>query len=162
MSEPIGKIITPIRLEYLVTPGEAPTRSLRGMKEGRLLGERCPNCSKVYMPPRGSCPMCAVPTSEQVELEHTGTVTTFCVVNVQFYGQVQEIPYVCASVLLDGADIPFFGVIQECPAAEVRMGMRVEAVWVDDDAREYSYTNIKYFRPNGEADAPYDSYKEHL
>ena len=66
----------------------------------RILGERCPVCRKVYVPPRGSCPTDGVPTSEQVELAHTGIVTTFCVVNVQFYGQAMELPYVCATVLL--------------------------------------------------------------
>ena len=52
-------------------------------------------------------------TEEEVELPHTGIVTTFCVVNVQFYGQEIEVPYVCATVLLDGADIGLFGLVQE-------------------------------------------------
>ena len=39
-------------------------------------------------------------------------------------------PYVCAAVLLDGADIPFIHVMQECALEDVRMGMRVQAVWV--------------------------------
>ena len=52
-----------------------------------------------------------------------------------FAGQSIEIPYICAQVLLDGADISFMGLIQEIPAAEVRMGLRVEAVWVAPDER---------------------------
>ena len=51
--------------------------------------------------------------------------------NVPFQGQSIEIPYICAQILLDGANIAFMGLIQEIPADEVRMGMRVEAVWVD-------------------------------
>ena len=45
--------------------------------------------------------------------------------NVPFAGQAVEIPYVCASVLLDGANIALFHLIQEVPSEEVRMGMRV-------------------------------------
>ena len=53
-------------------------------------------------------------TEEEVELSDKGTVTTFCVVNVPFYGQQIEIPYVSATILLDGADIGLMHLIQEC------------------------------------------------
>jgi uncharacterized OB-fold protein len=55
-------------------------------------------------------------------------------------------------VLLDGADIPFFALIQECPFDQVRMGMRVEAVWVPPAERRPSFESIRYFRPTGEPD----------
>lgn len=159
---PIKMITTPISLDYTITPGQAPTRFLKGMMEGRILGERCPNCRKVYMPPRGSCATCAIPTREQVELSNRGTVTTFCVVNLPFYGQAVEIPYVCASVVLDGADLPFFCLLGECKVENVRMGMRVEAVWCDPADRKPSLENIRYMRPTGEPDLPYEAFKEHL
>ncbi len=56
-------------------------------------------------------------------------MTTYCVVNVPFAGQSIEIPYICGQILLDGANLSFMGLIQEIPTDEVRMGMRVEAVW---------------------------------
>lgn len=162
MTKRIYGIKTPIRIDYTYTAGQAPSRFLRSMAEGRIVGQRCPECKKVYVPPRGSCPTCAVPTEEAVELADKGTVTTFCVVNLPFYGQEIKPPYVCASVLLDGADIALFHLIQEIPAAEVRMGMRVEAVWVPPEEIGPTLESIKYFRPTGEPDAPFDSYKEHL
>ncbi len=162
MGDPIKKIITPMSLDYKITPGHAATPFLRGLVDGRLMAQRCPKCSKVYIPPRGSCPTCAVPTEEEVQVSDRGTVTTFCVVNLPFYGQAVEIPYVCASVLLDGADISFFFLIQETPVEEVRMGLRVEAVWAPPEERTPSLESIKYFRATGEADAPFDSFKEHL
>ncbi len=119
-------------------------------------------CLKVYVPPRGACPIDGVPTKEQIELPHVGIVTTFCVVNVDFTGQAIDIPYVSATVLFDGADIGIFALIGECPYDEVRMGMRVEAVWVDDDQLGTTLENIKWFRPTGEPDAPYESYREHV
>ena len=162
MSEPVVGFGALIRLEYNYTPGSASSRYLRSIAEGRIVGQRCPNCEKVYVPPRGSCPTCAVPTAEEVELAHTGTVTTFCVVNLSFYKEIEP-PYVCASILLDGADIALFHLIQEVPEGrEVTMGMRVEAVWVDKSELAPTLESIKYFRPTGEPDASYDSYKEHL
>jgi uncharacterized OB-fold protein len=162
VSEAIREIVTPMRLEYTIAAGTAQRRFLRGLVDGRILGQRCPKCAKVYMPPRGSCATCAVPTEEEVEVSDSGTVTTYCVVNLQFYGQAVEIPYACCSVLLDGADLPFFHLVQEIPAGEVRMGLRVKAVWLPPEERTANVESIRYFKPSGEPDAPYESYKDHV
>jgi len=153
---------TPIRIDYQFTAGVAQSRWLAGLARGKFLGQRCPRCAKVYVPPRGSCPTDGVATVEEVELGNTGTVTTFCVVNVPFAGQQIELPYICAQVLLDGANLSFMGLIQEVPADQVRMGMRVEAVWKDPAEWGPTLANVRYFRPTGEPDAPYESYREYL
>lgn len=160
--EPVRSIRTPAGLAYTYTAGAAATRFLQQVAHKRLVGQRCPVCRKVYVPPRGACPTDGVPTEEEVELGHTGTVTSFCVVNVQFYGQVMELPYVSALILLDGSDIPIMHLIQEVPAADVHMGMRVEAVWVPDDEVGPTLESIKYFRPNGEPDADWETYKDNV
>jgi hypothetical protein len=138
------------------------TRYLLGLQDGRLLAQRCPKCGKVYIPPRGACPVDGVPTAEEVELPDRGIVTTFCIVNVPFYGQRIAPPYVAAYVLLDGADIPFLHLILDCPAEDVRMGLRVEAVWKPRDEWGPTLQNIDYFRPTGEPDVDYETYREHL
>jgi len=81
-----------------------------------------------------------------------GTVTTFCIVRIPSDALSVDPPFTCAHVLLDGADIPFFALIQECPFDQVRMGMRVEAVWVPPAERKPSFESIRYFRPTGEPD----------
>ena len=43
-----------------------------------------------------------------------------------------DLPFVCAWVRLDGADVPFAHLLDEVPAEEVEVGLRVEAVWVPD------------------------------
>jgi len=160
--EPVRGIRCPARLDYTFTAGEATSRFLRGIAQKKLLGERCPVCQKVYVPPRGACPTDGVPTKEQVELGHAGIVTTFCVVNLDFTGRGVDIPYVSATVLLDGADIGIFALISEVPYDEVRMGMRVEAVWVGDDELGPTLESIKWFRPTGEPDADYETYQDHV
>ena len=160
--EPVRSIRTPARLEYRFTAGEATSRFLRGIADRKILGERCASCHKVILPPRGSCPLCGVATSDQVELPDRGIVTTFCVVNVKFSGSAMELPYVCATVVPDGGDMGLFGMIQEIPFDQIRMGMRVEAVWVDDDELTHDLGSIKWWRPTGEPDADYASYREHV
>ena len=158
---PIGMITSPVRLGYdhTVSPGESSY--LLALAEGRLIGQRCPVCRKVYVPPRGACPVDGVPTRDEVQLPDTGIVTTFCVVNVPFHGQKYPSPYVAASVLIDGADIAFQHLILGCPPDEVRMGMRVRAVWKPREEWDIGH-NIDHFEPSGEPDAPYDFYAHHL
>jgi uncharacterized protein len=155
-------IVSPVRLAYDYAASPEESKFFRGLADGRILGQRCPKCQKVYVPPRGACPVDGVPTTDEVELPDRGTVTTFCIVNVPFLGQKIEPPYVSAYVLLDGADIAFLHLILECDAADVRMGMRVEAVWKPREEWGTTIENIKYFRPTGEPDADYDTYKQHL
>ncbi|WP_370591397.1 Zn-ribbon domain-containing OB-fold protein [Saccharopolyspora montiporae] len=161
-SEPVGSIIAPVHLSYQHSASPEESRYLRALREGRLVGQRCPVCRKVYIPPRGACPTDGVPTDEEVELADTGTVTTFCIVNVPFLGQRIQPPYVSAYVLLDGADIPFLHLVLGCNADEVRMGMRVRGVWKPRDEWEHTLQNIDHFEPSGEPDAPFESYAQHL
>jgi uncharacterized OB-fold protein len=151
--ELVRSVRTPARLDFTYTAGLATTRFLTGLSEGKILGERAPG-GKVYVPSRGADPQLGVPTSEQVELPHVGTLVSFCVVNVAFYGQGMEIPYTSGLILLDGSDLPLMHLIQECPVEDVHIGMRVEAVWVDQADLGPTLESIRYFRPNGEPDAP--------
>ena len=155
-------ISTPVRLHYEHTASPEESSFLRGLAEGRLLGQRCPACGKVYVPPRGACPTDGVPTTDEVELPDHGTVTTFCVVNVPYPGQRVTPPYVAAAVLLDGADIPFQHLILGCEPGEVRMGMRVRAFWKPRHQWGTTLENIDHFYPSGEPDAPYETYAHHL
>ena len=159
-AEPITGIVTPIRLDYTYTPGTAPSQFLRGMKEGRILGRRCPSCSKVYVPPRGSCPMCGSAFSEEVEVKDTGTLVTFAIVNVNFANRVIDLPYVAAEVAFDGADTTTSVLLAGTAPQEARMGMRVKAHWIPKAEWDHSLANIDYVEPLDEPDAPYESFKE--
>jgi len=161
MSEPIKKIKAPVRMTFEVTAGKALSRFLAGLVEGRIVGQRCPSCKKVYVPPKGACPTCGVWMEEQVAVADTGTVTTFCIVRVPFEGQTMKLPYVYASILLDGADLPILHLV-DVPANEARMGLRVKASWLAPSDRKPTMEAIRCFEPTGEKDAPFDSYKEHL
>lgn len=159
-AEPVRSIRTPARLDYTFTAPLATTEFLTNIEQKRIVGAKCPECGKVYVPVRGVCPTDAVPMTERVEVADTGVVTTFCVVNVQFHGQAVEVPYVCATVLLDGADMGLFGMVAGMPAKDVRMGIRVKAHWADEPTK--SLESIEYWEPTGEPDAEYDTYKHHL
>ncbi|MFF8958323.1 Zn-ribbon domain-containing OB-fold protein [Streptomyces sp. NPDC014894] len=155
-ADPVTAIAAPARLDYVHTPGRAQGAHLAALAEHRIVGERCPSCRKVYVPPRGACPTCGVATAEQVRVGPRGTVTTYCVVNIKARNLDIEVPYVYAHIALDGADLALHGRIAGIPYDRVRMGLRVEPVWGPGGGHP------DHYRPTGEPDAAYDTYKELL
>ncbi|MFF6851162.1 Zn-ribbon domain-containing OB-fold protein [Streptomyces antimycoticus] len=155
-TDPVTGIVAPARLDYTYAPGRAQARYLKALGDRTTQGERCPSCRKVYVPPRGACPTCGVATDEQVEVGPRGTVTTFCIVNIKARNLDIEVPYVYAHIALDGAGLALHGRVGGIPYDQVRMGLRVEPVWSEDSR----YPD--HYRPTGEPDADYDTYRELL
>ena len=160
--EPVKYIDAQVRLPYHYVAGDYRARYLRALKDKKILGSKCAATGKVFVMPVIASPESFAPCDTWVELPGRGTITTFCVVNLPVIGRDLEIPYVAASVALDGADVSMFALIQECPPADVRMGMRVEAVWKPDAERRGDHEDILYFRPTGEPDAPFESFSHRL
>lgn len=147
-----------------------------GLLEGRIIGAKCPSCGRVFVPSKGYCSLCVVPTTEEdeVEVPDTGIVTGFTIITpVNYYGQTKTEPFVYASVRLDGADSTLGGMdITGVTHAELRPGLRVKAKWKPKDERNVDgMTNrgwgglgevVESFEATGEPDAPEAEYKEHL
>ncbi|NLA35048.1 MAG: hypothetical protein GX868_05090 [Actinobacteria bacterium] len=161
-TDAIQRVRLPASIKYDFVPGIATTRFLRGLKEKKILGEREADSNDVYVPPRGMSPTSGKPTTVQVELPHKGSVASFCVVHIGFGVNAPPTPFVSALVLLDGACISVYGPLQEVDYDKVRIGMRVEPVWVDDDQLDTSFENIKYWRPIDEPDVDAESLKGHM
>jgi uncharacterized OB-fold protein len=169
-------------MEHLVslTYREALTPNLERFADallaGHLMGHKCPNCGRVFLPGKGYCPMCVVPTGEadEVEVQDTGILTGFTIVTpVAYYGQTATEPFVVASVLLDGADATIAGQdLVGVAHADIHNGLRVRAIWMPEAERTADgITNrgwggvsgaISAFEATGEPDAAFEEYKEHL
>lgn len=165
-----GPAAEPVEMmEYLASityRNPVPTmveRAREASRERRLLGMRCPICDRVFVgADRPHCPIDAVefgPETE-VELGHTGTITNFVVVTPTPYpGQTQTEPFARVFVLIDGTDVIFpYQTVVELPVAELRVGIRVAAVWaspgeVGDDPRPaVGPSGLVGWMPTGEPD----------
>ncbi|WP_051808278.1 Zn-ribbon domain-containing OB-fold protein [Actinoplanes subtropicus] len=149
LPEPVETTSSPLYMNYTYVAGTGRSVFLRGLNERRLLARHCPGCSLVYAPAPEFCSRCLRPVGPPFELPGTGEVSTFCVVNFPFPGQVYEPPYVVAHIMLDGAHNRLMHLVREVAPEEVTIGLRVEPVWVDDDELDTSTTSIRYFRPIG-------------
>jgi len=160
-----------IGLDYTIRTNPVAAAFGAALAEGHITGHRCPSCQRVYTPPKGYCPICCVATGadDVVEVADRGLVTSWTVLTpIQYAGQKEREDYALASVLLDGAD----GTIGqqrlvEVPLDEIRMGLRIEAVWAppgerEGDDRGYGLgTAVSGWRPTGEPDAPRSAYQDH-
>jgi uncharacterized OB-fold protein len=160
--EPVKYVEGKVSLPYHYVAGDTRARYLHALKDKRILGSRCAKTGKVFVPPLIASPESLAPCEELVELSGRGVITTFCIVNIPVVGRAIELPYVAASVALDGADISIYALIQECRPEDVRMGMRVEAVWKPDGERHGDHEDIQYFRPTGDPDAALASFINRL
>ena len=160
--EPVKYIETTIHLPYHYVAGDFRALYMRNFKHKRIIGSVCSKTGKIFLPPQVCSPESGAPCETFVCVADRGVVTTYCVVNIPVIGRNLEIPYVASSVALDGADVSIFALIQECKACDVRMGMRVEAVWKPDGERQGNHEDILHFRPTGEPDAPMASFINRL
>ena len=152
-----GKVITTAwapNLEYAWDNGVAIGRYLRGLKDGKLLGNHCRRCNRIMVPPRMFCELCWKPTDEWVELKDTGTINTFCISHVDWKATRLDIeggvrPYTPAVIEIDGAS-PGMGILHMIDGIDpwkIKIGMKVKAVWKPAAERTGSITDIIYFKP---------------
>ena len=160
--EPVKYVDSHVRLPYHYVAGDYRARQLRAFKDKKILGSKDSKTGKVFVMPVVASPESFAPCDELVQISDRGIVTTFCVVNIPVIGRAIELPYVAASVALDGADISIYALIQECRPEDVHMGMRVEAVWKPDGERQGGHEDILHFRPTGEPDMPLDAFINRL
>jgi uncharacterized OB-fold protein len=163
-----------MHLEYheLVCP--IVLRYAEALMEGKLLGQISPTSGLVYVPPRSYDPVACewLGFENLVELQDRGVVTNFTIVTpVQYYGQEKTEPFAKASILLDapGGMLSLQDIL-EIPPEEVRVGLRVEAVWLPENERNTDEIGnrswgsaagaIVGWRPTGEPDLPAETFLE--
>jgi hypothetical protein len=82
---------------------------------------------------------------ELVEVSHRGTLLTYTVCQQESRVQPVETPIIYGIIQLDGADTGFVHMLGEVEPEQLRIGMRVQAVF--KEKREASILDIKYFKP---------------
>lgn len=169
--EPVTFMNQTTAVDYLMTGTPMMKRYQDQMGQRKITGHKCPQCSLVYVPPKGYCPLCVVATGDhdEVVVEPRGTVTSFTVVDPsQYPGGGEKETYVVASILLDGASMTIGQQrVSEIAPQDVHTGLRVEAEWARDDEASAAPVGmmgnaIAYWAPNQEPDVPFEELKKHV
>lgn len=166
MSDPVTTIESVVSLDYERPLTLATREYLDAIRQGRIIGHRCPSCERVYTPPKGYCPICTVPhgKDEEIELSSTGTLVSFTVLNPDALHQGQE-PTVRGTVQLDGSEVAITGELTDVKPDEAHPGIRLRALFSnpsDDEAAEgagWGGFGITGWERTGEPDVPADQVK---
>ena len=135
--------------KFAWSAGEAMSRFLAELQEGRLIGRACTGCDRVLFPPRMFCEECYRPTDAWVVLRDTGTIETYSISYLDTDARRITEPILVGVVSIDGAS-PKMGMMHyfgEMSKDEIRIGMRVKATWRAPKDRVGSVLDIQYFRP---------------
>lgn len=137
---------------YAWDTGVAINRYLAEMKKGKIIAKHCRKCNRIMLPPRMFCELCFIPSGDWVYLQDTGTVNTFSICRVHWDAsriKEGEKPYLPAVIEIDGAS-PGMGIMHllgEVEPDQIKIGMKVKAVWKPEKERTGAITDIKYFKP---------------
>lgn len=114
--------------------------------EKKILGIRCKKCNKVYIPPREYCEKCWTDISKNwVELVNEGELVNFTIVRYNDKHLPRKAPYILGQIKIDGSDTPLTHVVAGVDPMNVKLGMRVKAVFAE--TTKNSLMEIDHFEP---------------
>ena len=137
---------------YAWDMGVAIARYLKELKRGRIIATECRKCNRIMLPPRLFCELCYVPSGDWVYVKDTGVVNTFSICYVHWDAsriKEGEKPHLPAVIDIDGAStgMGIMHLLGEVEPDDIKIGMKVQAVWKPEEERTGSITDIKYFKP---------------
>lgn len=134
----------PVTSRY--TFGIAGEKFFRAIKEdGKIFGSYCPKCERTYVPAVLFCERCLSELDEWIDVGSIGIVHTFTLLYENYDGTVRDDPDIIAFISFeDGGLIHRLGGVEP---EDVVIGIPVEAVFKDPEAREGSIQDILHFRP---------------
>ncbi len=115
--------------------------------KARITGTRCKKCNRVYVPARSVCKDCFAQLKEFVEVSDKGTLLTYTIDNESKPIHPTGEPVIYGIIQLDGADTGFVHMIGGVDPEQLRVGMRVQAVFKPREERIASVLDIRYFKP---------------
>ena len=141
--------------KYSYTAGQAQSKYLLGLKEGKIYGRKCNKCGKIYVPPKMYCDECFRPTDEWVEIKDEGIVMTAVASFISWTRAKLEEPEIVGVIRLlpsDDRDFVYPGIFHRiCTSYEsVKnmeiIGKKVKAVWKPKEERKASIEDIQCFK----------------
>ncbi|MCD9623820.1 Zn-ribbon domain-containing OB-fold protein [Rhabdothermincola salaria] len=163
-------------LTYVDNTAPATIIWMKSLLEGKLIGQKCPQCERIYVGPRGMCCVDAIELDEShlVDVPDKGVITNFTVITPTPYpGQTETEPFARCSILLDGTDAVLNQqAMLDVDAYDIRVGMHVECVWAPPEERNVDDVGnrgwgvagdcMRGWRPTGEPDEPEENYVERM
>ena len=137
-----------VEADYIYTSGLAGERFFRELRDhGRLMGTKCPECGRSWLPPKLFCEDCFVEVRDWVDVPAEGRVAASCVVRVDLHDQPLRTPEVWGLIRFRGFE---GGLVHRLlvPPERAKAGLTVKAVLRPEAARTGAITDIEGFATN--------------
>jgi uncharacterized OB-fold protein/putative sterol carrier protein len=144
-----------ISVDQKFATGPVMGKYLNGLKNRKILANKCPDCGRLQVPPREVCAECRVRCEEFVEVGPKGNVrlldTAYYASPDPLTGETRETPYGLAYILLEGCkgQEVFSHFLRDDQLDRIEMGWNekkgtiVRPVWAEE--RTGKVSDIKYF-----------------
>jgi hypothetical protein len=112
----------------------------------KITGVRCETCSITFIPPREYCEHCWTKISENwVDLGNEGELVNYTVVRYNDKHLPKKAPYILGQIKLTGADTPLTHIVTGVDPRDVRLGMKLKAVFADRPTN--TIMDLDHFEP---------------
>jgi len=125
-----------VRAEFNFWVGKYMDKFYDNLENKKIVGNKCPKCSDVFVPPRQVCGTCneKIPLGQNwVDLPDTGTLKNYTITKwkVTERGSRKVKDSVIGMVQIDGSNTAIIYKLSNIDPAEVKTGMKVKIEWND-------------------------------
>jgi uncharacterized OB-fold protein len=138
-------------IDFSLNIGEDNRRFFEELENKRIMGNTCPECGDIFVPPQSVCVDCFVETDEWVEVDQTAVVESFTACFFEFEN-MPEPPYITGVLRVGDSAIQMMHFIEGIEyedhydlVDQLSKGDKVEPVWRDEP--EGDIFDIQHFEP---------------
>ncbi|MGQ4873311.1 MAG: Zn-ribbon domain-containing OB-fold protein [Promethearchaeia archaeon] len=124
-----------VRAEFNFWVGKYTDKFYDGLEQKKIIGNKCPKCGNVFVPPRKFCGKCneLIPLEDNlVDLPDTGTLINFTAtpykVNDRGHRNVKKLQPI-GMVQIDGSNTAIVYRLLNMNLDEIKTGMKVKIEW---------------------------------
>ena len=124
-----------VRAEYAFWVGKYMDKFFDAFENKKVLGNKCPKCEDVFVPPRKICGKCniTIPFDQNwVEIPETGILKNFTITHYKINDRASrkvKKPQIIGMVQLDGSNTAIVYKLLDIKPEELNIGMKLKVEW---------------------------------
>ena len=127
-----------VRAEFNFWVGRYLDKFYDSLENKKIVGNKCPKCGDVFVPPRKICGKCneVIPLEENwIDLPETGTLINYTItlykVNDRAFRKVKK-PQIIGMVQIDGSNTALIYRLLNLEPEEIKLGMKLIVEWEEN------------------------------
>lgn len=124
-----------VRAQFAFWVGKYLDKFYDGLEQKKIVGNKCPKCGDIFVPPRKICGKCnvTIPLDQNwVDLPDTGTLINYTItlykVSDRGSRKVKK-PQIIGMINIDGSNTGIVYRVLDMAPEDVRIGMKVKIKW---------------------------------